>query len=120
MSVPKSIATAGTHSGNAMPIQVEIRHLYAAVILAEELNFTRAARRLQMSQPRLSKLIMEVENEHGFKLFVRDRKRPARLTEAGCVFVQEARYALLHADRAIHLARVVHYQSQGLVPDEIH
>src|SRR5215469_1504078 len=32
--------------------------------------------------------------------------RPARLTEAGRAFVQEARYALLHADRAIHLARV--------------
>jgi len=103
-----------------MPIQVEISHLYAAVILAEELNFTRAAQRLQISQPRLSQLIMEVEKEHGFKLFVRDRKSPARLTEAGRAFVQEARNSLVHVDRAIHLARVAHHQCQGLVPDEIH
>jgi hypothetical protein len=39
----------------------------------------------------------------------RDRKRAAQLTEAGRTFVQEARFALLHADRAIHLARAAHH-----------
>lgn len=89
--------------------QLEVRHLYAVVILAEELNFTRAAHRLRITQSALSRQITELEKQHGFQLFVRDRKRAAELTEAGRTFVQEARSALLHADRAIHLARAAHH-----------
>ncbi len=93
----------------AMLPQLDLRHLYAVIVLSEELNFTRAARRLQISQPALSRKILDIENQHGFQLFVRDRKKPAQLTEAGRAFVQEARSALLHADRAILLARAAHY-----------
>lgn len=89
--------------------QLDLRHLYAVIILSEELNFTRAARRLQISQPALSRKILDIEKQHGFQLFVRDRKNPAQLTEAGRTFVQEARSALLHADRAILMARAAHY-----------
>ena len=83
--------------------QVDVRHLYSVVILAEELNFTRAAHRLRITQSALSRQITELETQHGFQLFNRDRKRAAQLTEAGRTFVQEARSALLHADRAIIL-----------------
>jgi DNA-binding transcriptional LysR family regulator len=85
--------------------QVDVRHLHAVVTLAEELNFTRAAHRLCITQSALSRQITELEKQHGFLLFQRDRRRAAELTEAGRTFVQEARSALLHADRAIHLAR---------------
>jgi DNA-binding transcriptional LysR family regulator len=89
--------------------QVDVRHLYSVVVLAEELNFTRAAHRLRITQSALSRQITELEKQHGFQLFSRDRKRAAELTEAGRTFVEEARSALLHADRAIHLARAAHY-----------
>jgi len=89
--------------------QLDVRHLYSVVILAEELNFTRAAHRLRITQSALSRQITELEKQHGFQLFNRDRKRAAQLTEAGRTFVEEARSALLHADRAIHLARAAHH-----------
>ena len=88
--------------------RLDVRHLYSVVILAEELNFTRAAHRLHITQSALSRQITELEKQHGFQLFNRDRKRAAQLTEAGRAFVEEARSALLHADRAIHLARAAH------------
>src|SRR6516165_2695385 len=81
----------------AMLPQLDVRHLCSVVILAEELNFTRAAHRLRISQPALSRQITELERQHGFQLFTRDRKRAAQLTEAGRTFVEEARSALLHA-----------------------
>jgi DNA-binding transcriptional LysR family regulator len=96
------------------------RDMYAAVILAEELNFTRAAHRLQITQPALSKRIIDLERQHGFKLFLRDRKRPAQLTEAGRAFVQQARAALLHADCASLLARAVHHASQADQDSHLH
>lgn len=88
---------------------VEGRYLQAVVVLAEELNFTRAAHRLRISQPAFSRQITALEKQYGFQLVTRDRKRGAQLTEAGRMFVEEARSALLHADRAIHLARAAHH-----------
>jgi DNA-binding transcriptional LysR family regulator len=89
--------------------QLDVRHLYSVVVLAEELNFTRAAHRLRISQPAFSRQITALEKQYGFQLVTRDRKRGAQLTEAGRMFVEEARSALLHADRAIHLARAAHH-----------
>jgi DNA-binding transcriptional LysR family regulator len=89
--------------------QVDVRYLYSVVVLAEELNFTRAAHRLRISQPAFSRQITALEKQYGFQLVIRDRKRGAQLTEAGRMFVEEARSALLHADRAIHLARAAHH-----------
>jgi len=89
---------------------VEVRHLHAVVILAEELNFTKAAHRLHLTQSALSRQITEIEEEHRFRLFTRDNRRVVRveLTDAGRLFVEEARSALLHMDRAVHLARAIH------------
>src|SRR5438552_9626765 len=95
--------------------QVDVRHLYSVVILAEELNFTRAAHRLRITQSALSRQITELETQHGFQLFIRDRKTAAQLTEAGRTFVQEARSALLHAERAIHLARAAHHGYENVL-----
>ena len=84
---------------------IEVRHLRAVVILAEELNFTRAARSLHISQPALSKQITEIEEQHRFHLFDRNNNRRVELTDVGRIFVQEARSALLHIDRAVQLGR---------------
>jgi DNA-binding transcriptional LysR family regulator len=87
---------------------LEVRHLHAVIALAEELNFTRAAHRLHITQSALSKQLSELEDAHRFRLFSRDKRRAAELTDAGRIFVQEARSALLHAERAIQLARTTH------------
>ena len=92
----------------AMFPKVEVRHLHAVIALAEELSFARAALRLHISQPALSKQLSEFEEIHRFRLFSRDKRRAVELTDAGRIFVQEARSALLHAERAIHLARTTH------------
>ncbi len=87
---------------------VDVRHLQAVIVLAEELNFTHAAQRLRISQPALSKQITEIEEQHRFHLFTRDKKRLVELTDAGRIFVEEARSALSHMERAVHLARATH------------
>jgi DNA-binding transcriptional LysR family regulator len=83
---------------------LELRHLHAVVVLAEELNFTRAAQILHIGQPGLSKQITEVEKQGRLHLFARKKGRTVELTDAGRVFVEEARIALFHAEKAIHLA----------------
>jgi DNA-binding transcriptional LysR family regulator len=85
--------------------KVEIRHLHAVIVLAEELNFTRAADRLHITQSGFSKQINEVEALHRFQLFIRTNKKNVELTEVGRIFVEEARLALWHMDRAVDAAR---------------
>ena len=89
---------------------VDARHLHAVIVLAEELNFTRAADRLHITQSALSKQITEIEEQHRFQLFTRANRRVVRveLTDAGRVFVAEARSLLLHMERVFHLARAAH------------
>ena len=94
---------------------VEIRHLHAVIALAEELNFTRAADRLHITQPALSKQITDLEAEHQFHLFTRHKRRIVELTDAGRLFVEEARSALSHTERAVHLARAAHNGSDTIL-----
>jgi DNA-binding transcriptional LysR family regulator len=82
----------------------EIRLLQAAIALAEELNFSRAAERLRIEQSTLSKRIVELESQLGFRLFERNHQT-VELTDAGRNFVEEAREAVLHAERAVLSAR---------------
>ena len=77
---------------------VELRHLLAVTVLAEELNFTRAANRLHITQPALSKQIIELEAECQFLLFTREKRRIVELTDAGRLFVAEARASLSHRE----------------------
>jgi DNA-binding transcriptional LysR family regulator len=94
---------------------INLHNLHAVVVLAEELNFTRAADRLRISQPALSRKIKELEKEHRFRLFTRDKGRPVELTDAGRTFVEEARVALRHAERAVHLARATYDGSDSVL-----
>jgi len=82
----------------------EIRLLQAAIVLAEELNFSRAAARLRIEQSTLSKRIVELESQIDLRLFERDHQVVA-LTEAGRHFVEYARSAVLYAERAVADAR---------------
>ncbi|MEU5659029.1 LysR substrate-binding domain-containing protein [Streptomyces sp. NPDC047737] len=77
---------------------MELRTLRYFVTVAEELHFGRAATRLHMSQPPLSRAIKRLEAEVGALLFARS---PAgvTLTPVGAVLLDEARALLLHADR---------------------
>ena len=84
---------------------LEVRHLHAVIVLAEERNFTRAADRLHITQSTLSKQIAELEQQHRFHLFTRNNKKNVQLTEVGRIFAEEARSALLHIDRAVQLGR---------------
>ena len=72
---------------------VELRLYRYVAVLAEELNFTRAALRLHVSQPSLSKQIRELKDYLGVKLFERS-KHEVRLTAAGEAFAAEARLTL--------------------------
>jgi DNA-binding transcriptional LysR family regulator len=83
---------------------MEFRHLRSFVAVAEELHFGRAAARVHIVQPALSRQIRALEDEIGIRLFERDRRRVA-LTPAGTAFLDEARSLLEHADRAVEAAR---------------
>jgi len=80
-------------------VEMELRHLKYFVAVAEEQNVTRAAARLHVSQPPLSRQIRDLEDELGVPLFERGAKS-IRLTEAGRLFLTEARAVLERADQA--------------------
>lgn len=80
------------------------RQLKAFRVLAEELNFSRAAARLGMTQPALSQMIARLEGECGVELFVRT-KRVVALSSAGKAFDVEAERCLSQMDAARTMAQ---------------
>lgn len=88
---------------------IELRRLRAFVTVVEEGNITRAAERLFIQQPPLTRLLQGLEDELGVKLLQR-LPRGVRVTEAGNVLFNEAR-ALL--ERAEHLTEAVHRAARG-------
>jgi DNA-binding transcriptional LysR family regulator len=91
---------------------VELRHLRYFVAVAEEMNVTRAAVRLGIAQPPLTQQIKLLERELGVQLLVRIGRR-ITLSEAGRLFLAEARAVLDRAGQAIAVARSAGHGETG-------
>lgn len=83
---------------------LELRTLRLFLVLAEELHFGRAAARLNISQPPLTKHIQQLEEDLGAQLFDRSR-RTVKLTPAGSALVREARRVLNQLDATVEAVR---------------
>jgi DNA-binding transcriptional LysR family regulator len=83
---------------------VELRHVRYFIAVAECLNFSKAAQRLHIAQPPLSRQIRQLEEDLGVALLLRN-KRSVELTEEGRVFLDEARKLVAQAGRAMEAAR---------------
>ena len=86
----------------------------ALVAVAEELHFGRAAERLQMTQPPLSRQIQRLEAAVGVPLLTRSNRR-VELTDAGRAFLDEARRIIAIADGAPQIARTIAAGLSGVV-----
>lgn len=93
---------------------MDFRHLRQFVVLAETLNFRKAAEKLHMSQPPLSVSIRKLETELGVELFHRG-KDGVRLTKSGEAALQNARRALFHAGEFIQSARAASKGERGVL-----
>ncbi len=112
---------------------MELRHLRYFVAVGEEEHFGRAAQRLRVAQPALSRQIQDLEREIGFKLFDR-LSRGVKISSAGKLFLEDARGILQQLNEATERAqRVARGQSgtlrvgftenaswRGVVPDSLH
>ncbi|RSS72259.1 LysR family transcriptional regulator [Streptomyces sp. WAC06614] len=93
---------------------METRELRYFVAVAEELHFGRAAQRLAMAQPPLSRAIQQLERRLGVELLHRSARRVA-LTEAGSVLLREARAALDAVEAAERRTRRAAAERPGVV-----
>jgi DNA-binding transcriptional LysR family regulator len=93
---------------------MELRHLRYFVAVAKEQNITRAALRLHVSQPPLSRQIRDLENELGIALFDHDANA-VRLTEAGRAFLTEVRVILQRVENAVEVAKAVAGGKRGKI-----
>jgi len=84
----------------------ETKFMESAIALLEELNFTRAAEKIHVSQPTLTKNITGLEKRLGCQLFERGYKN-LRPTDACRAYVEQARLSLLYGERAFQAARAV-------------
>jgi DNA-binding transcriptional LysR family regulator len=91
---------------------MNLRHLQFFVVLAEELNFSRAAERLHVAQPALSQQIRALEDRLGTQLVDRG-SRPLQLTEAGRYLAIEARHILANFEHATLGAREIGLGRRG-------
>src|SRR3954467_6846865 len=92
---------------------LEVRQLRYFIAVAEELHFGRAAERLAMAQPPLSRAIRDLERQLGVDLFVRTTRQVA-LTPTGETLLIDARVALDAVAAAAQRARRAGRPEQGL------
>src|ERR1035438_1084441 len=86
---------------------IETRHIDAILALSDELNFTRAAKRLNITQSAFSRQILQAEGIVGFPICQRDRRRVS-FTDAGEVLTNQLRQAEHHLVLGILLGNVTH------------
>ena len=86
---------------------MDLRRLRYFVTVAEELNFHRAARRLRVTQPAVTKQIIALESELGLDLFLRDQQRIVALSAAGESYLHDAQRLLSEFDKAAEHAREI-------------
>src|ERR1043165_2100248 len=91
---------------------MELRHLRYFVAVAETENVSRAATKLHISQPALSRQIRDLEEELGFLLLERNAKS-VRLTQAGRAFLIEARAIMQRVDEGVKAAKAVAIGTKG-------
>ena len=91
---------------------MELRHLRYFVAVGEEQHFGRAAARLHLAQPPLSRQIQDLEREIGFSLFDR-LPRGVRLNAAGSLFLQDARRILQDVEDAKRRAERIAFGKAG-------
>ena len=83
---------------------IDFRLLQGAIAVAEELNMSRAAERLGITQPALTKRMHDLEQRLGVALFNRTN-RGVELTDHCRAFIEDARLAVLHLERAVQRAK---------------
>lgn len=93
---------------------MELRHLRYFLAVCEEMNFTKAAEKLMIAQPPLSRQIKDLEEEIGTELFVREH-HALHLTEAGMRFRTYANRIVTLADRSVEDIREMHTGLRGTV-----
>ncbi|WP_179122308.1 LysR family transcriptional regulator [Caloramator quimbayensis] len=93
---------------------MDIRALQSFIMLANTLNFTRAAELMYISQPSLSKQIVNLEDELGVPLFKRN-KRGVELTVYGKVFLNDAKEIINQWEKSINHIEQVKYGDNGFV-----
>ena len=91
-----------------------LRHIRYFVAVAEELHFRRAAEKLGVAQPALSRAILYLEKELSVKLFNRTN-RSVEITDAGAAFLQGCRSVLNSVEHAVENARLVDKGQAGSV-----
>jgi LysR family transcriptional regulator, benzoate and cis,cis-muconate-responsive activator of ben and cat genes len=87
-------------------MRYDLKHLSTFVAVAEELNFHRAAERLTMAQPAVSRIVVELEDRLGVKLLERTTRR-VRLTEPGRYLLEEAQAILDRIDVAENTVKLL-------------
>lgn len=93
---------------------MELRHIKYFLAVAEDLHFRKAAERLYISQPGLSRQIKQLEEELDFPLFERSNKKVS-LTKAGVFLKQEFEMTLKNIEGAIQHAKLLHDGEEGHV-----
>src|SRR5215217_8341218 len=102
------------HNRYLLGMSMELRQLRYIVAVAEERNITRAAERLGMQPPPLSRQIRAIERETDAQLF-RRKARGVELTEAGRACLDNARAVLAQVDRAFETTRRTARGEQGRI-----
>jgi LysR family transcriptional regulator, benzoate and cis,cis-muconate-responsive activator of ben and cat genes len=97
-----------------VPSAIDTQLQRASVVLAEELHYGRAAKRLHVAISTLSKQVARLENKLGITLFVRDSKH-VELTDAGKAYIEEIRGSLLQAERAVNAARAANAKKEHMI-----